>query len=170
MAFFGSVIGLREPVVKMEPVFLSQSSNLQGRIGLHCKGTVNDSMLREKIALRMGFGVLKTYKAKTGQIVKSIHSEDPKTSEKEVSAVIAAGRWRLIRPGDEVALTDFQRFLNERISPKLKEPERPWDKKMEQRYSDLLQRLTDSILMKGSDHESMPELSGIYVFYHDSMP
>ncbi len=170
MAFFSSILGHSDPQHPLMPVFLSQSSNLQGRILLHCTGTVQDSMLREKIALRMGFGILKKLKKNGNSVVKSIHSEDPKASEGEISAIIGGGKWRLIRPGEEISLQDFQRYLTERLSPVLKDGDKSWDKKMEARYAELYQRLMDSRVMKCSEHESMPELPGIYVFFHDRMP
>ncbi|MFM7195612.1 MAG: hypothetical protein ACKOAR_06400 [Bacteroidota bacterium] len=169
MAFFSSVLGGLETEKPVVPAYISQSSNLQGRIGLHITGTVQDSVLREKIALRLGFGILKKLNKK-GTVVKTIHTDNSSGSEQEVTDIIKKGQWKLIRPGHEVNLADYQRYLNERLSPVLHEPERPWDKQQENVYSELTRRLTESASLKSSDHEMMPELPGIYVFYHHRLP
>lgn len=154
----------------MVPAYLSQSSNLQGRIRLHVTGTVQDSVLREKIALRLGFGILKKLQGKKQSVVKTIHSDDAAGSEREVSDIIKSGRWKLVRPGLEINLGDYQRYLNDRLSPILHEPERPWDKQQEPVYTELTTRLMQSEGLSSSDHELIPELPGIYVFYHDRLP
>lgn len=167
MAILETLLGRPEATRSLMPCYISHSSNLQGRIGLHCNGKVNDSVLREKIALKLGFGILKKLKSNTNTAVKTVHSSDSRSSEEEISTLIREGRWRVIRIGDEVDRTDFQRFLNSRLTPSFRESsERPWNKGMEEQYNDLCNRLVDSKLMKCSEYESIPELPGIYVFYH----
>ena len=167
MAILDTLLRRPEAVPALLPCYLSHSSNLQGRIRLHCSGKVDESVLREKIALKLGFGILKKLKTGTNTTIKTIHSTDPRGSEEEISALIREGRWRVIRTGEDIDRADLQRYLNSKLNPSFRDTvERPWKIEQEQRYQDLMNRLMDSRLMKCSEYESLPELSGVYVFLH----
>jgi len=135
----------------------------------HCSGNVEGSSLRESIAQKMGYSIVRTRRP-SGTTKVRIDLVNPKEGESKVSDYIRSGKWKYMVCQSFIEAHDFQWYLIDRLKPLLNRDRRPWKKENFERYSYLFSLLEASPMLIYSQLRGKQSGPGVYVLYHEQTP
>jgi len=165
-----SVIGKLSRKVEKNIIYVGDTHDVLKRIRTnHCRGNVEASAFRRHVAKAKGYK-LKSSRRKSGSTKIRIDIPNPRIGEKDVSDYIRSGMWRCVICDSYAEAHDFQWYVIDLLNPLLNKERKPWNRRNEQRYQELFDKLTNSPRLKCNHLSGVQSGPGVYVFNHHQSP
>jgi len=152
-------------------MFVFRTNQLLERLKVNCSGNVHSAPLRETIALRMGFEIIKKAEGADYNIISRIYNDDDHAQEHFVSAYIKSGYWAWQAMTSDEDSRYFYRYLCAELHPKLQSTHSHGKYPRTKVYSQWLDDLNSFKRYSFSDLDRMDFSSAaVGVFYHSMLP
>jgi hypothetical protein len=157
--------------VEQKCMYVFRTNQLLERLKVNCSGNVHSAPLRETIALRMGFEIIKRAEGEDHNIVSRIHNDKDHTQEQFVSAYIKSGNWAWQTITSDEDSRYFYRYLCAELHPKLQSSHGHGKYPRANLYSQWLDDINSFKKITCSDLDRMDfSASAVGVFYHSMLP
>ena len=152
-------------------MYVFRTNQLLERLKVNCSGNVHIAPLRETIALRMGFEIIKSAGGEDNSIVSRINNDKDHALEGLVSAYIKSGTWAWQAVTSDEDSRYFYRYLCAQLHPELQSEHRHGKYPRTNLYSQWLDDINSFKRISFSDLGRMDfSASAVGVFYHSMLP
>lgn len=151
-------------------IYVAETNNLSARLTLHFNGSVNSSPLRELIALRMGFDIVKRMEGVGHRIIKKIESSRYGDAEQLISEYIQSGFWKFTLFSSLEESKDFFWYACEKLKPAFITHIQSWDLKERDLYKHWFERLENSEKIDYQNLSKLTTKSAICTYFNELLP
>lgn len=152
-------------------MYVFRTNQLLERLQVNCSGNVNISPIRETIALRMGFEIIKKMEVNHKTTVSRIYNDKDQNLEGLVSAYIKSGSWAWQAVTSDEDSRHFYRYLTSQLNPLLQGEHKHGRYPRANLYSQWLEDLISFKRLSCSDLSRIDFIaSAVGVFYHSMLP
>ena len=151
-------------------IYIFETSKLALRLKANCSGSVNSSYLRELIAVRMGYEVIKQIEGVDNQVRYQIKGDVDRSIERRISEYIWSGWWSWYSFSALEEATEFFSYARKQLKPELDSRKEESQLPALPEYQKWMQKLLKCRKITCQEIESLPRTAAIAVFHHEMLP
>lgn len=149
-------------------LYVFETKKLSSRLVVNCSGSVNTSKLREIIAIRLGYEVIKLSDGEGARVV--INNDPDHSAEDLISRYIRTGWWAWCTFSSSENKKNFITYAQFRLKPEFEKLKEFIEPKDSPHYQKWMRRLLNGTKIKCRKARSQSEKSAVVAFYHTTLP
>lgn len=155
---------------RLKCIYVFETSKLSSRLKANCFGSVNSSFLRELIAIRMGYEVVKQTDASENEVRYQIAGDVDRSIEHRISEYIRNGWWSWCSFNTLDEANDFYAYARTQLKPELDNQKKDLNLRVHNDYQKWMRKLLNQQKITPQQIDTIPKTAAIAAFYHEVLP